>query len=139
MTFTTRIKATAAVFQKAARDSGAIVSADGRVSESVAASLLGISLKRIRRLRYGGELPAFELGVGDGRISYRLEALAAFVESSTTDLAEVFDEVPGSADVQSTDSRSSDSSAVGPARARATVVAFNEASGTVEPARRIGE
>jgi hypothetical protein len=78
-----RIRRTTEALRAAAREAGAIVSGDGRVSESTAAALLGIEVTKLRRLRYSGQLPAYHLGVNGGRVSFRLEALATFIELSS--------------------------------------------------------
>ena len=76
-----------AQLERAVRDAGHVVTGDGRVSEEIAARLIGISTRHLRRLRHLGELTAHRLGVNGARVSYRLREVARFIES-TRDTAE---------------------------------------------------
>jgi hypothetical protein len=80
-----RIAETAAMLERAVRDAGHLLTGDGRVSESVAAQLIGISTGHLRRLRRHSELPGHRLGLNGARISYRLVELARFIEACSTD------------------------------------------------------
>ena len=51
---------------------------DNRISEHVAATLLGMSTKALRRLRYDGELPSYALACNGSRISYKLLDLVTY-------------------------------------------------------------
>lgn len=57
------------------------VSADGRVAEITAASMIGLSVSHLRRLRGEGDAPAaYRAPVGGSRMSYRLADLAHWLE-----------------------------------------------------------
>ena len=75
-----RTAATAHLFLAAAREAGALVTGDGRVSEPVAASLIGHHKDTLRRWREAGEGPPF-FKIG-GSITYRLRDVAEWVEVS---------------------------------------------------------
>jgi len=67
---------------EAARENGLAISGDGRVSEVDAARLLALSAGHLKNLRAAGEgPPAYTRGLAGSRVSYRLEDLAAWVES----------------------------------------------------------
>jgi hypothetical protein len=117
-----RIAATARRLEAAAKAAGALVSGDGRVSEATAAQLLGIPVATLRRMRYRREIVAFHIGIGDrGRVSFRLEHLAALIELSAEPEAERFSpqldetrqEVVATPDVSAASAASSQASARG--------------------------
>lgn len=60
---------------------GIVVSGDGRVSEKAAAQLLGWSHAHLKARRQEGKGPVhYVRGVDGSRISYRLHALASWIE-----------------------------------------------------------
>lgn len=73
-----RIDACEASLRAAARDAGAFVSGDGRVTEDVAAALLGIAPGTLANQRRAGTGPAFYRV--SGRPTYRLRTLAELIE-----------------------------------------------------------
>ena len=75
------IAATLRALELAVRTSGDPLTADGRVSELVAAALLNRSAATLRNWRSCGDGPAFvKFGVdGAGRVSYRLADLAEYL------------------------------------------------------------
>ena len=77
-----RVERCARLLMAAARETGMTVSGDGRVSEADAARLLALSAGHLKNLRAAGEGPtAYNRGLAGSRVSYRLEDLAAWVES----------------------------------------------------------
>lgn len=89
MTLTDRVEATAAMLSEAAREASMTVSGDGRVCERDAEALLGYARRYLRQLRDEGRGPsAYPIGVGGGRVSYRLADLAAWIESSRDNFSE---------------------------------------------------
>jgi hypothetical protein len=80
------IEETRAALERSVREAGYAITGDGRVSECVAAQLVGVSVRHLRRLRSHGEIAGHRLGVGSGsRVSYRLSALAAVIASTNDD------------------------------------------------------
>ena len=80
-----------ALLRKDAQDRAFTVSADERVGERDAARLLELHPDTLVRLRREGRgPPAYALGLGRARISYRLLDLAVWVEARR----EKFDENP---------------------------------------------
>ena len=77
-----RVSQTTATLAEQARAAGMTTTADGRVSDTDAASLIGIAPGTLKNLRALGTGPAFfRLGVGGGsRVSYRLADLAYWIE-----------------------------------------------------------
>jgi hypothetical protein len=72
-----RIEATERRLLASAREIGALISGDGRVTEDVAAQLLGIHRDTLRKWRQSGEGPDhFRLG----GVTYSLHDLASFIE-----------------------------------------------------------
>ena len=73
-----RIDATERRLLASAREMEALISGDGRVSEDVAAQLLGVHRDTLRKWRQAGEGPDyFRLG---GTVTYSLHGLARFIE-----------------------------------------------------------
>lgn len=78
-----RIDATTADLLVAVKERGFVISADKRVGEQAAATLLGITPNHLKALRHQGTGPfSYQRGVGGSRISYRLDDLAAWIESA---------------------------------------------------------
>ncbi len=76
-----RIEETARALRQAAIDAAMPISGDGRVAESDAATLLALSLSRLRALRSERSgPPSFARGVNGSRVSYRLSDLAEWLE-----------------------------------------------------------
>ncbi|MDR6536970.1 hypothetical protein [Variovorax soli] len=74
------VETTAAVLRAAAIDQEMVVSGDGRIGEKDAAKLIGYSAGYLKALRLGGEGPVhFSMGMR-GRVSYRFEHLASWIE-----------------------------------------------------------
>src|SRR4029450_6372250 len=72
-----------AQLERACRERDYWISADGRVSEFVAAQLLGRTSVTLRRWRVNGApLPFYR---NAGRITYRLREIAEFLESGRED------------------------------------------------------
>jgi hypothetical protein len=77
-----RIAATERKLAEACRESGVRLSADGRVSEMVAAGLLGLAPGTLKNRRCEGAAPPhYQLAGRGGKISYSLHDLATFIES----------------------------------------------------------
>jgi len=82
------VAATFTAFLLAVRESGDPISADHRVTEAVAAALVGMGIQTLRNRRSAGLGPPFvRLPVvpGAGRLSYRLQDLAEFVHELRID------------------------------------------------------
>jgi len=75
--FERRVRATEAAFSAAARSAGAPITGDARVSEAVAAALIGYEQDSLRNLRSEGSGPAH---YRISRVTYRLRDLAEWVE-----------------------------------------------------------
>lgn len=76
-----RVEAAVIQLEKACNDRGVLLTGDERISEADATSLLGYapgSLKNLRTL--GSAPPYYRRGVAGGRISYKLEDLARWIE-----------------------------------------------------------
>ncbi len=74
---------TLAKLERAAVTAGFVLSADGRVSEADAATLLGIAAGTMRNWRNSrAPVPFYKAG---GRVTYRLSDLAVFIEKSRED------------------------------------------------------
>lgn len=70
--------------ERAVREANYPLSGDNRVSEQVAARLLAVSVRHLRRLRCHGVVAGHRLGVGGStRVSYRLDVLAEFIVSTS--------------------------------------------------------
>ncbi len=68
--------------ESAARAAGYSLSADGRVSEADAATLLGIATNTLRNWRItNAPIPFHRIGGAGGRVTYRLADLAEHIES----------------------------------------------------------
>jgi hypothetical protein len=77
-----RIAETAELLRDAARAGNLFVTADGRVSECDLATLLGYSRTHLAQLRAEGRgPPSFNVGLAGQRRSYRLSAVAAWIEA----------------------------------------------------------
>lgn len=82
MTPSDRVDRCTRLLLEAARENGMAISGDGRVSEVDAARLLALSAGHLKNLRAVGEgPPAYVRGLAGYRISYRVEDLAAWIES----------------------------------------------------------
>lgn len=67
-----------------ATQQGIVVSGDLRVNEKAAALLMGYSPGHLKAMRQHGNGPRFySIGVGGGRISYRLDDIASWTEMAT--------------------------------------------------------
>lgn len=77
-----RIAETAAELERAVRAADRGLTGDGRVKEEVAAELIGMSRRNLRRLRSYGLIEGYRCG---GRVTYRLTALAAWIEKGRDD------------------------------------------------------
>ena len=89
MTLDDHIEATARALMEAALAAGMTISGDGRVCERDAEALLGYSRRYLRQLRDEGRGPsAYPIGVGGGRVSYRLVDLAEWIESTRNNFSE---------------------------------------------------
>jgi hypothetical protein len=78
-----RIEATQATLEAAARDAGFWMSADGRVGEADAATLLGYAPGTLSRKRAEGDGPrCYRMGGGGYRVTYRLHELARYIETA---------------------------------------------------------
>lgn len=74
------------MLMKAVKDRSMVLSGDYRVSECDAAILLGFQPNTLKNMRSRGQAPAHYLrGVGGGRVSYRLHALAVWIEAERQD------------------------------------------------------
>lgn len=77
-----RTDATAATLLQAANSAGYWISADGRIGEADLAVLLGFTTASMgNKRRDGSGPPAFALGGGGHRITYRLADVARWLES----------------------------------------------------------
>ncbi len=77
-----RIADTARRLLEAARDRGMWVTADVRIGEQDAADLLGWSSDSLKNARSEGRGPRwYRLGGAGHRVTYRLDDLAAWIES----------------------------------------------------------
>ena len=81
----TRIEQTTLMLAASCREAGFVLSGDQRVSECVAAELLGISKGSLRNMRNTwGTAPKFYRTPVDGsRISYRISDLAEWIETQS--------------------------------------------------------
>ena len=78
----TRAEATYLMLLESAREHGMTVTGDGRVSEPNAAALLGWNPGSLKNARTEGRGPPwYPIGVEGGRVSYRLEHLAQWIEA----------------------------------------------------------
>lgn len=86
MTLGDRIEATAARLRAACDAQGVFITGDDRISEASAAALLGYAAGSFKNMRHLGSGPAFyNRPLAGSRVSYRLEALAAWVEEARED------------------------------------------------------
>jgi hypothetical protein len=75
------VERVAARLAASARERGAFVTGDGRVSEDAAAELLGLQPRTMARKRQNGSGPQwFRIGGPGYRVSYRLSDLAVWLE-----------------------------------------------------------
>lgn len=80
------VERTACLLLKAAHAAGMTVSVDGRVCERDAATLLAIAAGHLKALRQERRGPLhYHFGVGGSRVSYRVSALAAWIEAQRND------------------------------------------------------
>ena len=78
-----RIADTAAVLTASALGRRMNLSGDGRVSAKDAATLTGVSLTTLKRLRASGTGPQWRpIPIGGSRISYRIVDLAMWIEEA---------------------------------------------------------
>lgn len=83
MTLEERVATTAEALERSARQQGLALTGDGRLSEHDAAQLLGWAAGSLKNKRLEGSgPPAYQIGFGGGRISYRITDLAAWIEGS---------------------------------------------------------
>jgi hypothetical protein len=76
-----RVAATEALLLRRAIEKPMTVSGDLRINEGSAAELLGMHPGYLKHLRHEGKGPRpYPFGVGGGRWSYRLAALARWIE-----------------------------------------------------------
>jgi hypothetical protein len=81
------IDATTRSLMEATVDFGLVVSGDLRVNEKGAAKLLGYSHEHLKAMRQLGNAPVcYAVGVGGGRLSYRLSDLASWIEAGREDV-----------------------------------------------------
>jgi hypothetical protein len=81
-----RIAACVVSLESAARSAGHAITPDLRVSESVAAELLGIAAGTLRNWRSStGNVPYHRIGGRFGRVTYKLIDLANVIEKSRTE------------------------------------------------------
>lgn len=79
-------EATAARLLGAATQAGMTISGDLRVSEKEAAKLLGYAAGYLKKMRQEGRAPKhYTRGVGGGRISYRFDDIAEWIEARRED------------------------------------------------------
>lgn len=77
---------TAVRLHDAAIQAGMTISGDLRVSEKEAAKLLGYAAGYLKKMRQEGRAPKhYTRGVGGGRISYRLDDIAEWIEARRED------------------------------------------------------
>ena len=82
MTPADRVDRCTRLLLEAARENGLAISGDGRVSEVDVVRLFVLFVGHLKNLRAAGEgPPAYTRGLAGSRVSYRLEDLAAWVES----------------------------------------------------------
>lgn len=78
---TDRVDRCTRLLLEAARENGMVVTGDLRVGEVDAARLLGLSASRLKAMRHeGASPPPYRVGVAGSRVSYRLDALASWIE-----------------------------------------------------------
>lgn len=82
-----RIQATVDMFRRSCRDNGYFVTGDDRVTEPVAAALLGYAAGTLKNKRDGLDgPPSYKRGMDGRRVSYRLADLAQWVEGGRVDI-----------------------------------------------------
>lgn len=74
---TERIELCRRALERSVRDSGEWISGDGRVSEEVAAHLIGIAPDTLANRRYAGTAPPH---YRTGRVTYSLADIAEWIE-----------------------------------------------------------
>jgi len=83
MTLENRVTSTTARLRAACEAQGVFITGDDRISEASAATLLGYAPGSFKNMRHLGSGPAFyNRPLAGSRVSYRLEALAAWVEEA---------------------------------------------------------
>lgn len=81
-----RVEDVLLMLHKACEERNILVTADHRVSEADATNLVGYAPGSLKNLRALGGAPAYyRRGAGGGRISYRLEDLASWLEAGRED------------------------------------------------------
>jgi hypothetical protein len=84
--FLARVDETEARLANAAREAGAFISGDGRISEADAAKLLGYTREHLKHKRHEGRAPRyFHIGLNGSKVSYRLRAIAFWLEQQADD------------------------------------------------------
>jgi hypothetical protein len=79
----TRAEQTARLLREAAALAGMVITGDARVSEADAARLLGLANGTLRNLRAEGKGPRrYAIGFAGCRVSYRVDDLAEWIEST---------------------------------------------------------
>lgn len=77
-----RIAATQKALEESCRESSVWVSADGRVSELVAAGLLGYAPATLKNRRCEGTAPPhYQIGGNGSKVTYALHDLSTYLES----------------------------------------------------------
>jgi hypothetical protein len=70
----------------ACRELGCIITGDGRISESDAAVLLGITAGSLKNMRHLGTAPPhYRRPAGNSRVSYRLTDLSRWIDEARED------------------------------------------------------
>jgi hypothetical protein len=81
-----RVKACHRMLEHACREAAVQMTGDARIGEADAATLLGYAPGHLKNLRQSGKGPAcYGRGLNGGRLSYRLEDLAEWIEASRQD------------------------------------------------------
>lgn len=81
-----RIATTARLLLDACRSNNSFITGDHRVSEHLAAELIGLTPASLKNLRQEGKAPAsYRVSAGGSRISYRLTDIARWLEERRED------------------------------------------------------
>jgi hypothetical protein len=76
-----RTSVVAAMLRSHAIELGVPITGDGRVSEEIAAALIGVSVATLADWRRSNEAPPhYRLPINGCRVSYRIHDLATFIE-----------------------------------------------------------
>ena len=74
------------MLEAACRDAGHFITGDGRVTDEAVAGLLGIAKDTLANWRAEGKGPRhYRIGIKGGRVTYRLDDLARWIESTRDD------------------------------------------------------